>query len=267
MRNLKILAVFAGIAVLHLIASIFCGIKSGGFGAFFRGNEWKTTGSHQRWKDSRIHKHIVKYEYVGIYLLIFLFLFSNSELDSGFLFSTMILYITATSFVSTKFSEAWKTSDKLMRVLICTFACVALISHVQQFAVTEFGKIPKSVGGGKPEIAYVKFSAQHPELAAALNLPSVTNTGLTNGFFGPIGILLRSEREILFINYADASSPEYLTNEVVLNAVTNSVPVEMTNSIIGLFGRRATNVVATFKTNIVYNVSKYILKISGKTYG
>lgn len=262
LTSIRVWEVFLGITAVHVCVMLFSGIKSGAFAELFHGARWQRTASQQRWKQSVIHRYLARLEYIGIYLLItlFVFLLENTDINRGFLFSTMILYTTATSTVTQNFATAWRTADGWMRLLYCVFVALALIANIQQFATTEFPKIPKSVGGGRPEVAYVKFSNQHPDLAVSLNLPPAVNCGLSNAFFGPVGVLLRSGKEVFLLNYADVKSPENFTNDVVLSIQTNSVPFYETNSSTGILWVHQTNVVVRYRTNLTYNVYKDISK-------
>jgi hypothetical protein len=71
---------------------------------------------------------------------------------------------------------------------------------VVAFGKLQFGKMPRTFGGGRPQLAWLKFTSSEPKLGETLSLSA------SNGFYGPVAILLRSESEILFV------SPNDLTN-------------------------------------------------------
>jgi ribosomal protein S17E len=261
---------FFALMVLHIILFFICAVKAGYWNFFMYGNNWKETEAARNWKTSMFFRLIVRSEYFGLYTLALLLitLIFNPQIDGGFLFFTIFLYATATIGVSSNFIETWKTSDLIIRALIIVFICITLVSNIQLFAVNQFGKIPKSVGGGKAETAYIKLSPQNSDVAASLNIPTATSAGLPNGFVGPIGVLLRSDKEILFVNYADVYSPDYVTNDLIVSIVTNIISSQITNQIVGKVGKHETNIsnqfTVTLKTNVVYNVAKNILKAPAK---
>jgi len=117
--------------------------------------------------------------------------------------------------------------------------------NVQQFGTSVLGDIPRSVGGGRPENAIVKLGANHTNLIAELNLP--TTNVFSNTLVGPIAILFRSDKEIIFIE----DTAETMTN-VVTNAVVNVITNVVTNS--------ATNVIVTYQTNFNTKLTTNVIR-------
>jgi len=105
---------------------------------------------------------------------------------------------------------------------------------VQEFGNSVLGDIPRSVGGGRPENALVKLGANHTNLIAELNLP--TTNIFSNTLVGPITILFRSDKEIIFLE----NMPKNITN-VFTNITTN------------VLSNGTTNCLTTLTTNIVAN--------------
>src|ERR1017187_2501440 len=262
--------ILAAFGVLHVILYFICVFKGDFWAVFVHGKNAIETESVRKWKTSSFYKVIVRSEYIGLYMLalVLIWLVFNPDINGEFLLSTMFLYAAAMFSVSNNLIETWKNSDLIVRSLLIALVCLTLISNMQSFAVNQFGKIPKSVGGGKPETAYIKFSPQNSDIAASLNIPAATSGGLPNGFAGPIGVLFRSDKEVLFVNYADAYSPDYVTNDSVVSIATNITSVQMTNQVVSKVGKQETNIsnqiTASLKTNVVHNIAKNILKASAK---
>ncbi len=146
--------------------------------------------------------------------------------------------------------EIWNKSNTLLRVLIASFICTVIAGHVQQFGASVFGVIPKRVGGGKPETVYIKPASQHADLLSALNL-SGSNSVSSNGFFGPIAILLRSDKEVFFINLSDLNPATDITN-ITTNLLANVVTNISTSAAVTY----QTNLVPTLRTNVTKNPLK-----------
>jgi nitrogenase subunit NifH len=99
-----------------------------------------------------------------------------------------------------------------------------------------------------------------------LNIPVVTNLALSDGFVGPIAILLRSDKEILFLNLADLNSSLYVTNDVVTSMRTNLVATMTTNLAGGIVSRRTENlrtkaiaqIEVRLQTNVVVNITRNV---------
>jgi hypothetical protein len=253
------------IFALHVILIIIYVGKTGYLRTLWDGKDTLNEKT-KAWRSSKIFKFIANQHVIGVYTLCLglIFLVFNPKINGWFLFSTMFLYSTATYGISSNFFETWKKSSLMTRALVVVLITLILISNIQSFAVSQFGEIPKSAGGGKPETVYIKLSLQNSDVAASMNIPAATNVELLKGFVGPIGVLLRSDKEILFINYADTNSSEYVTNDIVLSITTNLVTLQTTNSAdyqtVKHGTRMANQIIATLQTNITYNVSKNILK-------
>jgi hypothetical protein len=148
---------------------------------------------------------------------------------------------------------------------------LVVLSSVQLFGSVQFGKIPKDVGGGKPDTAYIKFSPLHGDLANSFKLASSVGNANADGFVGPLEILLRTDREIIFFNNAEASAADYLTNEMIINTptnytsstATNLIPEVITNGSHRLITNFAPVVSVTTVTNVA-SVTRYILTNSTK---
>jgi hypothetical protein len=253
-----------GLVTLHLIAATFLAIMGGGLQRFVYGNTWQETPSARNWKQSNWHKAIVRSEYYSLYMLLFLILTLcfNPSVNGHFLFSSLFLYGSIAAAVGYNHSAQWNLSNVFMRGLIVVIACLVLISNIQIFARSQFDKIPKSVGGGRLEKAYVKFTQQAADIATLLNLQRVTNYSaerLTNGYVGPIAILLRSDKEIIFVDYAELSLSTHLTNVITnysILLVTNKISVIVTNLSTNVLVRVTTNTATTYTTNILKNTVK-----------
>jgi hypothetical protein len=89
-----------------------------------------------------------------------------------------------------------------------------------------------------------------------------TNSPLLNGFFGPVTVLLRSEKEIVFVNPAELNLPLFSTNETLISITTNSVVTAVTSSAVTTnYGRMVpTNTITQliYVTN-TFNISRAIL--------
>lgn len=252
-RGLYLFSFWGAIAAVHLMVALICGVKGGAlWGRFMEGNNWKGSVAQNEFRNSRFYRCVVRHEYFGLYTFSYLMLslIFNPNISGKFLASSVFLYFSVIFSVGYHVSHTWKESSLAMRALIVAVNSLILVSNIQTFAINQFGEIPKSVGGGKPEISYFKFRSDHLDIAKELNIPSASDSGLSTNIFGPVGILLRSEQEVVFINYKDTYAPEYLTNSIV-QIVTNSFPIK-TNFVAASVGRNQ------FKTNEVITIEQKI---------
>lgn len=133
--------------------------------------------------------------------------------------------------------ENWRS--KSFRVFFSFAISLLLLTNVREFGRDVFKFIPRSVGGGKPQLASLKFVSGRDDLrkwvseAVTNEISTLTNalvnrtnsnwvtnisfTIVTNlppaakhGFVGPLLILFRSEKEIVFLD----TLPHDSTNKV-----------------------------------------------------
>jgi len=179
----------------------------------------------------------------------------NTQINLIYFTETCTLYAAIYAMCGgfTNIVESWIKSNLFVRTLIATTTCLVIIQNVQRFGNSVLGDIPRSVGGGRPENAFVKLGANHTNLIAELNLP--TTNVFSNTLVGPIAILFRSDKEIIFIEDTAKTFTNIVTNAVV-NVITNVV----TNS--------ATNIIVTYRTNfsttLTTNITRNVIRPSAK---
>jgi hypothetical protein len=175
----------------------------------------------KKWEGSVWFKIIRSVDVVSVFLIgyIVIFLFLNHEVSKKFLLFSLVLYLAAIFAVGKDVRQVWKNADLLLKVLILGFLSLILISHIQIFGSSQFGKIPKQVGGGMPEKAFITISEKHQDLASFLNITDPIALA-TNGVMGPIQIIFRSDKELIFVAYKDPAVVESQTN-IITVAKTN----------------------------------------------
>jgi hypothetical protein len=173
-------------------------------------------------------------------------LLSAPKLNGFIFFSTILLYPSLTIFGGFPVELYWRNFSRPLKSL--TFLCAALVlfSHARFFGAKQFGLIPQIVGGGEPLKALLVLGPDQRNLAKLLavphfeetiganslapsnanphqlqntnsiggtniptpmSLPAVSNT---QSFYGPVSILMKSEREIVFF----VPTPESKTNSL-----------------------------------------------------
>ena len=188
------------------------------------------------------------------------------SLNPGIIFTT-VLYISVFYNLGGTVKSLWQRGNTILRVLLASFAAMVVAANIQLFGAVQFRTIVRQVGGGKPETAYIRLSAKAPELAQVLNIQFATNVTTSNQLFGPIAILLRSDKEIVFVNDADLHPSRYNTNYVA-TLVTNIFNVRTTNLTTSISTNQlnqpitniTANVITTFTTNLEKTVRTNILK-------
>jgi hypothetical protein len=119
--------------------------------------------------------------------------FLNSNTSLAFLLMAIILVPGCKAAFVPHLKTYWGEGSHGLRALIVFAFFLVFLSHVHIFATYQFNKIPKSVGGGKPEQAYVKFKTPDTNTASFFGIRE------ENGNFGPMHILLHSDSEIIFL--------------------------------------------------------------------
>ncbi len=175
-----------------------------------------------------IWEHINVNELFGLVLCIYL-LSKNTTLDASFLLVTIGIY----PLVSV---HLWSSEGRpAVRTVVVIGIVMVVVLHAQFFGSTQFGRLSRSWGGGKPERAYVKFSKSYPELGDSLNLSLVENIPSLKGIFGPVSMLLRSDKELVFVNEAELNLPQIGTNFVFVGLSTNTTSTLVTNGVAPTF--------------------------------
>lgn len=199
---------------------------------------------------------------IGIIAIGVIYCFSIPELSKPFLILSLFLYpVLAYGFDMggrnlLGESNLWKEGRNSIKILIVTFCVLVIVGNIQLFGTAQFGKISRQMGGGKTETAYVRFAPQYSDLSTLLNIPIVAKTDSPSGFAGPIQILMRSDKQLVFLTPTNTNSPEPLTTLVSASATTNVVAIGMTNQ---------ESQIKTNQPNIVANTAKLATKPSAKT--
>src|SRR5207245_2326329 len=146
-----------------------------------------------------------KYDLLSGFFIILglLNLLTIPELSKWFLLSTTLLYGAVYQIYGANIRTLWKESSALIRFVVCILIALVFAAHAQQFGAFQFGKIKRQVGGGRPETAYLRFASNHADIPLSLNIPAITNNSYLSGFVGPVSVLFKSEKEIVFVNEAE----------------------------------------------------------------
>lgn len=175
-------------------------------------------------------------------------MFSESEVSKTFIIYSLVVAVLI-RFAS--FKDLHKNIPYSHKICLSFALLLLLLGNIQYFGKYQFQYIPKQVGGGRPEMAYLKFSSLHKELPDSLGLQPAVGLINAKDVYGPVAILLRSENEIIFLN-SERSDYTDVTN-AVRTTKTNLV-LQMTPNNAGLL---VTNLVSDITTNVIYRVSRY----------
>jgi hypothetical protein len=146
---------------------------------------------------SKLFSIAVDYEYVPAYFV--LLIVATAAFTPGanpFFVVLTLVFIPGCIAMTMQLQEL---SSEFRRPIQAIFICIIAMLHIAIFGDVQFGAISREIGGGKPEKAYLRFSPLTSGLDASLNLTTVTNNAFTNGFVGPVAILLRTEKDFIFI--------------------------------------------------------------------
>jgi hypothetical protein len=162
-------------------------------------------------KERRISKFISHGDWFPVYLmaLVVIGLIYNPAVNGGFVFSCCFLYVTAMyNFAKHPFVSQRIIENPSIKLLIGTFVILLLINNIGLFGARQFGLIPKSMGGGKPEMAMIRLAEGDAGLVAFL-----VNSTNTNGnrIIGPVALLLRTDKEVIFIDGKDVTKTNYVS--------------------------------------------------------
>jgi hypothetical protein len=243
--------------ILHVCFGIYLATKAGDFKRLANGNNAILSEDNINFKKSKLFKYGSPSTYIPLYfgLLTFVNLFCNSEIDKSFLFITILFWFGASTEPGVDLKEFWPKSGFLLRSMLCIGIFLSFLTYVRIFSVNQFGKIPKSVGGGKPEIVYLALSKQNVEFAKSMNLREVKTPHSTNSLFGPVGILLKNDGDYTFLDYSDAIDSPYFTNSFHFTFITNVAKITLTQSNSELKYSIMTNLVCDTSLNAFYNTN------------
>jgi hypothetical protein len=241
--------------VLHVCFGSVLFVKAGYGRQFMWGKDVKLTEKQLRFQNSKLFKYGNVTTYTPLYfgLLTIVSLFFNSDIDKSFLFVTMGYWFLSSRQLGISLKDTWPKSGILLRFMICIGVFLSFLLYVNIFSITQFGKIPKGVGGGKPENVYLVFSSQHCGAAESMNLHKVNNLRSTNSIFGPVGIILKTENEITFINYSELNTPKVFTNGFRLIYTTNLAVTSISHTNSNPANPISTNIVDDTRPNVFYN--------------
>jgi len=201
------------------------------------------------WKEKRFSKYLQKVPPYAWFFVVFALnmLWNNPEASKPFLILTLCLYPIGDYYLG-------NLIDRLeIKYLTLTAWILLVILHAAAFGALQFGRISRSWGGGKPEIAYLKFGANHSDMASYLGLKYIEGVPPLKGFCGPVSLLLRSDKELVFLNEADKTTSPFATNDAGIIFVTNTTSILVTNLsnpvVLGV-GAKTTNEYTLLTTNI-----------------
>jgi hypothetical protein len=211
---------------------------------------WKRTPEAMRNLVGKLNFVTVSVLAIGI-----IYCFSIPELSKPYLIFSLFLYPVLAYGFEMGGRNHWNEGGNFIRILIVTFCALVIVGNIQLFGAAQFGKVSRQMGGGKSETAYVRFAPQYLDLPALLSIPVVAKADSPSGFAGPIQILMRSDKQLVFLTPTNTNSPEPFTNLVSSSATTNVVAIGMTNQ---------ASQIKTNLPNMVANTTKLATKPAAK---
>jgi hypothetical protein len=184
---------------------------------------------------------------------ILIFIVSNKDVNIGFVAFTVFIYVLLTHNSGKDIRKVWTTASFKLRLILLTLSLLVLLTNIEGFGSKQFGMIPRRVGGGKPEIAYVKFDKQYSDVPISLGIPSCTNSIISDQFCGPVQLLLRTDKELVFLISSEANTPTAFTNNIITSNFTNILFSIVTNSFVN-YSTNGHTITVTTSTQIIHNV-------------
>ena len=212
---------------------------------------WKRTPEAMRNLVGKLNFVTVSVLAVGI-----IYCFSIPELSKPYLIFSLFLYPVLSYGFEMGGRNHWNEGGGFIKILIVTFCALVIVGNIQLFGAAQFGKISRQMGGGKAETAHVRFAPQYSDMPTLLDIPIVAKTDSPSGFAGPIQILVRSDKQLVFLTPSNTNSPEPFTNLVLSSATTNMVAIGKTNQ---------EPQIKTSLPNIIANTTKLAAKPAAKT--
>lgn len=113
----------------------------------------------------------------------------------------IIVFCFATVFAARMLQNYWQRAPIIIRTLCVILLAVCSLGIVETFGRRQFRFIPKTFGGGQPDLAWLKLSPN------ATNLAAVTGITISNGLFGPVAILMQSDKSLICLGTKSSDSP------------------------------------------------------------
>jgi hypothetical protein len=148
--------------------------------------------------------------------------------DATYFLVTPIIFLMFTSSYIELIQKGLNKRFVIFNVTVGIFAFAGLVTDVELFGMRQFEHIPKYIGGGKPQKALLRLSANNQELAELLQLKhcSLDPTNVikaTNGFYGPVQILIKTEKEIYFTIDEASSTNKHTARQIRSDLVEGMV--------------------------------------------
>jgi hypothetical protein len=214
----------------------------------------------KKWGNTKGYKKLLDWDIWSIYLIGFIViaLFTNPDVNKMFVVSGVLLFSLLPYHTAKDIRKVWGKAGYKLRFLLLTLMSLLILANVQLYGVNQFGKIPRQVGGGRPEAAYLGFSPEHIALATTMGLQRQANATLGTNFYGPVSILLRTEMELVFMNAAEINAPSQITNRIETSYPTNYVSLMTTNyarfSTTNWLGHVASNILPVVTVTQITNI-------------
>lgn len=144
--------------------------------------------------EGKLQKIIYNRGWFAFYLLLLAFvpILTSPSADLWFLFLTMLLYWTGAQFGIDAFSITNEQSYLGITIKILVAVSI-MIGHSFLFGKGQFGKIPRSAGGGRPELAYVVLKKQNiTKMKEILPIKDISKN-----IVGPLAVLERTDHDLI----------------------------------------------------------------------
>jgi hypothetical protein len=120
---------------------------------------------------------------------------------SGFFVHNAVMFCGGVTFVMLWLKHSIVPIPTIIRVLCVVLIGLVSLGLVQAFGSRQFRSIPKTFGGGQPDLAWLKLAP------SATNLAAATGTTTSNGLFGPVAILMQTDRSLICLRPKSLQSP------------------------------------------------------------
>ena len=138
----------------------------------------------------------------------------SPEVNKFYFASTLVLYSSLCYVFGPHTFKRWKGFTVYLKIPIALFICLFLVIHIQGFGTKQFGSITRQLGGGEPQQAYLQIDSKCPDLTTFFKLKQPNVMPGTTNCIGPVYILLKGDKEIIFADPANVTSTNKVARQI-----------------------------------------------------
>jgi hypothetical protein len=154
--------------------------------------------------DWKVKNILLQVEWLWAYMwtLVIVSFYYTDTIDSRFLSSSLFTFIAALSsyIIQPAFRKSFKNHRVFGSLLLCVVSFLIILNNAKLFWERQFSLIPVEKGGAKPQKVLI-----YPSVIGGDVLKSLSIKSDSNGWYGPIFVVAKSEKDLYFVETIDTN--------------------------------------------------------------